>query len=154
MRRWVLPTSKSPSYSTTLTLSSLLTPLRMVQSPPPSCPDLVLLLADSLSQPILQLADAGYGTGEGAKSGGGDIHVGFFAGGERSVGGWPGVRPLSFALTQDGFLNYNAGSRLDSQPARGSGGSISSPRRHFGAGDIVGVGLLLASPHATVATCL
>ena len=33
MRRWVLPTSKSPSYSTTLTLSSLLTPLRMVQSP-------------------------------------------------------------------------------------------------------------------------
>ena len=34
MRRWVLPTSKSPSYSTTLTLSSLLTPLRMVQSPP------------------------------------------------------------------------------------------------------------------------
>ena len=53
MRRWVLPTSKSPSYSTTLTLSSLLTPLRMVQSPPPSCTDPVLLLADSLPQPIL-----------------------------------------------------------------------------------------------------
>lgn len=86
------------------------------------------------------MPDAGCRTGEAAKSGGGDIHVGFFAGGERSVGGWPGVRPLSFALTQDGFLNYNAGSRLDSQPAWGGG---SSPRRHFGAGDIVGVGVLL-----------
>ena len=40
--------------------------------------------------------------------GGGDLHVGFFGGGEAAVGGWPGLRRNSIGLSQSSTSNLHS----------------------------------------------